>query len=61
MAGFWEILLILLILGTVVWPWYQRRQAAKRATRQPSTPPQAREVDYEAASDAHDDRPKIED
>jgi hypothetical protein len=48
MTGFWEILLILIILGTVVWPWYQRRQVKKRVRRRPrrNSPP-AREVDYE--------------
>ena len=48
MTGFWEILLILIILGTVVWPWYQRRQVKKRVRRRPrrNSPP-AQEVDYE--------------
>jgi uncharacterized iron-regulated membrane protein len=53
MFGFWEILIILLLVGTVWWPWWQRRQAVKRAAKQRprQAPPSARDVDYDDGSD----------
>lgn len=53
MLGTWEILIIGIIIGTLIYPYLQRRSQARRIQQRRRLPlrkpskPQAREVDYE--------------